>query len=64
MTDHQRELDRYRAGNVECAELVMRDPDKYPAIMQAWARAVLSKPATAPKAGPLFTEDKDAEFRL
>jgi hypothetical protein len=49
MTSNQREIDRYRSGNVECAQLVLADPEKYPGLMLEWARAVMSRPAPPPR---------------
>ena len=42
MTSKQLKIDRYRAGNIEAARIIAVDPDRYPGLLQEWARRVLS----------------------
>lgn len=39
---HLKKLATYEASNQECAAIVLQDPERFPGLMQEWARAVLS----------------------
>ena len=52
MAAKQKQIDHYRAGNIECARVIIAAPEKYPSwsLPAIWAHMVLDPPAnwTAP----------------
>ena len=44
-TRHHRAVDRYRAGNIEAATIIIADPVKYPpdSLLGEWAALVLQR---------------------
>ena len=40
-TTSQKVVDAYAADNLASARIIAADPDKYPGVMQTWARMVL-----------------------
>jgi hypothetical protein len=42
VTKNQRLGKTYTAGNIEAARIIAVDPDRYPGLLQEWARRVLS----------------------
>ena len=49
MTGSQRMAELYRAGNLEAAEIIAADPERFPRVMQEWAAMVLNRPACVKK---------------
>jgi hypothetical protein len=48
MTGKQGKAEFFREQNLQAAEIISADPNRYPGVMQEWARLVLNPPAERP----------------